>query len=287
MMSWADMCSDSGAETSGETPARVGERHLPSDTDEASPHADSPSHPSCESQNQGYRLTQVREIFDQAQRLLQAVCSAVDRPGAVPGGGIAAVRDQAELLLILDSVRLVEMTAKDRALWSCIRGRALDVVSSTHNPEAERELSRAVKLDPELGEAWNQLGTSAWKRGDEQFAHDCWQCTLRYCNALDGRADAVKVAMRELSMAFRVKGENPDESLRLAKNLVSRFVSDSPPALAWPSWKAMRGGRPVCTGASSMSADACNVCCVQGHVRREIVAESRQCIHGDFFYLRL
>lgn len=95
--------------------------------------------------------------------------------GVGGGGGVGALRDQAELLLLLDGVRLVDMSAKDRALWSCIRGRALDVVSSAHNPEAERELSRAVKLDPGLGDAWNQLGTSAWKHGDDQLAHDCWQ----------------------------------------------------------------------------------------------------------------
>jgi len=103
-----------------------------------------------------------------------------------------------------------------------IRGKALDVTEE-HVPEAEELLGRAVKLHPTLGDGWNQLGSCFWKKGDYQLAFDCWQHTLLHTEDTKDRM----TAMRELSMAYRVKGNNPDESLRLAKEVVSKDMTDT------------------------------------------------------------
>ena len=113
--------------------------------------------------------------------------------------------------------------AEEQALRFYIRGKALDVISEEYVPEAEELLGRAVKLDPTLGDCWNQLGASFWKKGDFQAAHDCWQCSLLHA----GQADSARAALRELSMAHRSKGGNAEESLRLAKEAIGRDMSDT------------------------------------------------------------
>lgn len=84
-------------------------------------------------------------------------------------------------------------------------------------------LGKAAKLDPSLGDAWNQLASCFWKRGDWQGAFDCWQLALLHSSAEADRTSA----MRELSMAHRVKGNNTEESLRLAKEAVSKDMQDT------------------------------------------------------------
>lgn len=92
-------------------------------------------------------------------------------------------------------------TPHERAQLHYIRGKTLDI-DDEHVPKAEEALSKAVKLDSSLGDAWNQLGLSFWKKGrttrlrcafnmrcpvltsvsplpgDVSTAHDCWQSTL-------------------------------------------------------------------------------------------------------------
>ena len=62
------------------------------------------------------------------------------------------------------------------------RGRALNI-NPEHNPEAEKLLSRSVKLDPTLVRAWNELGDCYWKRGDIQTARTCFEGALNHVRA--------------------------------------------------------------------------------------------------------
>ena len=48
-----------------------------------------------------------------------------------------------------------------------------------HSPEAESLLSKAVKLDPAMVEAWNELGEAHWKRGDIDTAKTCFEGAVR------------------------------------------------------------------------------------------------------------
>ncbi len=58
------------------------------------------------------------------------------------------------------------------------RGRALNV-GADHDPEAENLLSKAVKLDPAMIEAWNELGEAHWKRNDVDTAKTCFEGAVR------------------------------------------------------------------------------------------------------------
>ena len=59
------------------------------------------------------------------------------------------------------------------------RGRALNVTTE-HNAESERILSRAVKLEPSFVEAWNELGESYWKRNQVSNAQNCFEGALAH-----------------------------------------------------------------------------------------------------------
>lgn len=60
-----------------------------------------------------------------------------------------------------------------------LKGKALNVTPD-YSPEAEVLLSKAVKLEPELVEAWNQLGEVYWKKGDIAAAHTCFSGALTH-----------------------------------------------------------------------------------------------------------
>lgn len=47
-----------------------------------------------------------------------------------------------------------------------------------HNEEAEDLLSKAVKLDPKLVNAWNELGECYWKKDKMMEAATCFKRAL-------------------------------------------------------------------------------------------------------------
>ena len=67
----------------------------------------------------------------------------------------------------------------EKALTLYHRGRALNI-RPDHCPEAEKLLSRAVKLDPTLVEAWNELGECYCKRNDIQTAKTCFEGAMKH-----------------------------------------------------------------------------------------------------------
>ena len=93
---------------------------------------------------------------------------------------------------------------KARALY--LRGRALNVTSS-HDPESERLLSKSVKLEPSFVEAWNELGESYWKREDVDNARICFE------GALSHREN--KTSLRKLSIVLRQKSSSLSAEERL------------------------------------------------------------------------
>lgn len=84
-------------------------------------------------------------------------------------------------------------------------GRALNILSE-YSKECEDCLSKAVKRDPSLIEAWNLLGETFWKKSDNLAAKDCFEGSLK--------REKNKVALRSLSMVLRqVKCAKPEESI--------------------------------------------------------------------------
>lgn len=65
------------------------------------------------------------------------------------------------------------------AKYYYLKGRALNVVPS-YSKEAEDLLSKAIKLDPKLVEAWNELGESYWKNNKITEAINCFNGALKH-----------------------------------------------------------------------------------------------------------
>lgn len=72
--------------------------------------------------------------------------------------------------------------SKDRAQYYYLLGRALNV-GPVYDPKAEEVLSKAIKLDMKLYEAWNELGESYWKKEDISEAKNCFQGALKHVSA--------------------------------------------------------------------------------------------------------
>lgn len=106
-----------------------------------------------------------------------------------------------------------------------LTGKALNVTPD-YSPKAEELLSKAVKLEPKLVEAWNQLGEVYWKKGDIAAAHTCFSGALTHCKN--------KVSLQNLSMVLRqLRTDSGDEhsrhvmdSVRQAKLAVQMDILD-------------------------------------------------------------
>lgn len=66
-----------------------------------------------------------------------------------------------------------------RAKYYYLKGKALNV-TERFTPQAEELLTKAVKLEPNLVEAWNELGECYWKNDDIQQAKNCFVGALRH-----------------------------------------------------------------------------------------------------------
>ncbi|KAF5302334.1 hypothetical protein FQA39_LY10373 [Lamprigera yunnana] len=116
-----------------------------------------------------------------------------------------------------------------RAQFYYLKGRALNVMPH-YSREAEEFLSKSVKLDPKLVEAWNELGECYWKNDNIKEAENCFTGALNYCRN--------KVSLRNLSMTSRQKQlSDPEQKrkmvehgLELAKEAVQLDPNDG---LSW------------------------------------------------------
>ncbi|KAJ6982066.1 tetratricopeptide repeat protein 5-like [Populus alba x Populus x berolinensis] len=92
---------------------------------------------------------------------------------------ISKLQSQSDLSLnLLDSIPLeYRKSPVQRATYEYLRGKLLDVVPE-YNKEAEDHLSKAVKLNPSLADAWLCLGNCIWKKGDLPSAKNCFNLAL-------------------------------------------------------------------------------------------------------------
>uniref|UniRef100_A0A8C5SK60 Tetratricopeptide repeat domain 5 n=1 Tax=Laticauda laticaudata TaxID=8630 RepID=A0A8C5SK60_LATLA len=132
---------------------------------------------------------------------------------------------QEEMEKTLQKMEAIDGNSQGRAYTLMLKGKALNV-SAYYNAQSEKLLSKAVKLDPELVEAWNQLGEVYWKKGDVSAAHTCFSGALSHCKN--------KGSLQNLSMVLRqLHTTSPDEhaqnvmdSVRQAKLAVQMDVCD-------------------------------------------------------------
>lgn len=74
-----------------------------------------------------------------------------------------------------------EALKKDRATYYYLLGKTYNV-ENEYNSKAEELLSKAVKLNPNLIDAWNNLGDSYFKKGDYAEAKNCFLNALNKVN---------------------------------------------------------------------------------------------------------
>ncbi|KAL7001053.1 hypothetical protein U1Q18_002207 [Sarracenia purpurea var. burkii] len=96
-----------------------------------------------------------------------------------PDEKISRLQAESDLALkLLDSIPLEQRKLPmQRATYEYLRGKILDVFPD-YRKEAEDHLSKAVKLNPSLADAWLCLGNSIWKKGDLPSAKNCFTLAL-------------------------------------------------------------------------------------------------------------
>ncbi|CAJ1376212.1 unnamed protein product [Effrenium voratum] len=108
------------------------------------------------------------------------------------------------------------LPAKSRALY--LKGRAASYVPGQERV-AEEHLSKAIKLDPKLLDAWNALGEVYWNLQDVGQAARCFEQALELCEPND-------VSLRNLSMALRaIAGGQPDGKSEDAAKVSARRLN--------------------------------------------------------------
>ncbi|XP_054791102.1 uncharacterized protein LOC129322780 isoform X4 [Prosopis cineraria] len=139
---------------------------------------------------------------------------------------ISKLREQSDLALkFLDSISPEERKSPmQRATFEYLRGKILDVCPD-YNKEAEEHLSKAVKLNPSLADAWLCLGNCIWKKGDLSAAKNCLSLALS-----KGRDKNIlcqlSMLKRKMSQGAENQAELVEESIQHAKEAITVDVKD-------------------------------------------------------------
>ncbi|KAM9203006.1 tetratricopeptide repeat protein 5 isoform 2-T2 [Dugong dugon] len=157
---------------------------------------------------------EVKQILQKLQELVDQLYSFRDcyfETHSVEDAGRKQQDVREEMEKTLRQMEEVAGSVQGKAQVLMLTGKALNVTPD-YSLRAEELLSKAVKLEPELVEAWNQLGEVYWKKGDVAAAHTCFSGALTHCKN--------KVSLQNLSMVLRqLRTDTGDEH--------SRYVMDS------------------------------------------------------------
>ncbi|CAL9150161.1 unnamed protein product [Musa hybrid cultivar] len=111
-----------------------------------------------------------------------------------------------------------------RANYEYLRGKMLDVFPD-YIKEAEDHLSKAVKLNPSLADAWLCLGNCIWKKGDLPSAKNCFSLAL---SKGPNKKILCQLSMLERSLAQGAenKAASIEESIKHAREAVMLDIKD-------------------------------------------------------------
>ncbi|XP_059954249.1 tetratricopeptide repeat protein 5 isoform X2 [Mesoplodon densirostris] len=171
---------------------------------------------------------EVKEILPKLQELVDQLYSFREcyfDTHSVEDAGRKQQDVREEMEKTLQQMEEVVGSVQGKAQVLMLTGKALNVTPD-YSPKAEELLSKAVKLEPKLVEAWNQLGEVYWKKGDVAAAHTCFSGALTHCKN--------KVSLQNLSMVLRqLRTDSGDEhsrhvmdSVRQAKLAVQMDILD-------------------------------------------------------------
>ncbi|XP_022150637.1 tetratricopeptide repeat protein 5-like isoform X2 [Momordica charantia] len=122
----------------------------------------------------------MEDTFDKATAAAEELYQIRDTYFPVnPDDKISKLRELSDLAIkILDSIPPEQRKSPlQRAMYEYLRGKMLDVFPE-YRKEAEDHLSKAVKLNPSLADAWLCLGNCIWKKGDLSSAKNCFTLAL-------------------------------------------------------------------------------------------------------------
>ncbi|RLN34869.1 hypothetical protein C2845_PM03G19040 [Panicum miliaceum] len=149
-----------------------------------------------------------------------------------PAKKAAALRARADAALaLLDALPPEQKKSpQQRGVFEFLRGKILDVFPDYHK-EAEDHLSKAVKLNPSLVDAWLCLGNCIWKKGDLPAAKNCFSLALSKHGFIGQGSD--KKILCQLSMLERSMAQGSEdqvllveESIKHAKEAVMLDIKD-------------------------------------------------------------
>ncbi|XP_059649646.1 uncharacterized protein LOC132295391 isoform X2 [Cornus florida] len=145
---------------------------------------------------------------------------------ANPDDKISKLQTESDLALkLLDSIPSEQRkTPMHRATCEYLRGKVLDVFPD-HRKEAEDHLSKAVKLNPSLADAWLCLGNSIWKKGDLLSAMNCYKLAL---SKGPNKRILCQLSMleRKLAQGAENKAERVEESIQHAREAITLDIKD-------------------------------------------------------------
>ncbi|GAB2280009.1 hypothetical protein Dimus_014646 [Dionaea muscipula] len=145
---------------------------------------------------------------------------------ANPEDKISILKQESDLCLkLLDSIPPGHRKSPlQRASYEYLRGKVLDVFPD-YRKEAEDHLSKAVKLNPSLADAWLSLGNCFWKKGDLPSAKNCF--TLALSKGPNKKIlSQLSMLERKMAQGSENPAENVEESIQHAKEAIGLDVKD-------------------------------------------------------------
>ncbi|KAK7390919.1 hypothetical protein VNO78_19114 [Psophocarpus tetragonolobus] len=143
-----------------------------------------------------------------------------------PNDRISKLQHESDLALkLLDSIPPEQRKSPmERATFEYLRGKILDVFPD-YRKEAEDHLSKSVKLNPSLADAWLCLGNCIWKKGDLTAAKNCLSLAL---DKGPNKKILCQLSMlkRKMSQGVENQAELVEESIQHAKEAITLDVKD-------------------------------------------------------------
>ncbi|VAH60612.1 unnamed protein product [Triticum turgidum subsp. durum] len=165
--------------------------------------------------NQGEEAgwTPLEKVADKVEELYSLRDTFFPRDPSEKSASLRACADAA--LGVLDSLPPVTEQRKspeERVIYEFLMGKILDVFPD-YCKEAEEHLSKAVKLNPSLVDAWLCLGNCIWKKGNLASARNC------FLLALSKGAD--KKILCQLSMLERSMAQSSEDQVLLVEESIN------------------------------------------------------------------
>ncbi|KAL0272819.1 UNVERIFIED_CONTAM: hypothetical protein PYX00_005650 [Menopon gallinae] len=176
-----------------------------------------------------------------------------------------------EILKLFEENKDVE--PKERAQYFYLKGHALNIMP-TFDPKAEEALSRAIKLDVKMYDAWNELGECYWKKEDICEAKNCFLGALKQCRN--------KKSLRNLSIVLRIEKpenikermKNVEEGVKYAKEAVEMDTTDG------TSWSVLGNAYLSSFFTLNQAPSILNLCkTAYAQAEKDVIAKSNPDLH--------